>query len=244
MISLSKNLYAILTFAFAATALILTAQTAQAAERKFTISSFEDIRIIGSVNVAISTNRGVSASATAANREILDRVLLRKSGSQLIVSMKPKTGDNGYFSADEPVTVTLSSHVVKTITHSGSGAVVLDKLGGRDARARLSGFGVLTIGDVDSDTLDIAMTGGGQIAIAGKARNGRIELLGSSMLDGSGLTLDSLHLIQRGPASTHVTVEKEVTISNSGTGNIQIDGRPNCSVRTSGAAQIICGSSR
>ncbi|HEY9090071.1 GIN domain-containing protein [Parasphingorhabdus sp.] len=219
-------------------------QVAQAAERKFSISSFEDVRIIGNINVSISTDRGVSASAEAANREVLDRVLLRKNGSQLIVSVQPKTSNDSHFSGDEPVTVTLSSPVVKSITHSGSGAVALDKLGGRDARARLSGFGVLTIGDVDSDTLNIAMTGGGQIIIAGQAKKGRIELLGSSVLDGSGLRLQTLDLVQRGPASSHVFVEKEVTISNNGTGKIQIDGRPNCSVRSGTTAQIICDPKR
>ena len=239
-----KKLFRLIFVLAGSAALMQTVQTAQAAERKFSISSFENIRIIGNVNVTISTNRGVSASAEAANREILDRVLLRKSGNQLIVSVKPKTGNTSHFSADEPVTLTLSSHVVKTITHSGSGAVVLDKLGGSDARAGLTGFGTLTIDDVDSDTLSIAMNGAGQITIAGQAKKGRIELLGPSTLDGSGLTLEMLDLVQRGPASSHVFVKKEVTISNNGNGKIQIDGRPNCSVRTSGAAQIICDPKR
>ncbi|MEH6758065.1 MAG: DUF2807 domain-containing protein [Parasphingorhabdus sp.] len=234
-----KNLYVILLFIFAA-----IHAPAQAAERKFTISSFEDVRIIGSINVFISTDRGVSASAEAANREILDRVSLRKNGSQLIISVQPKAGDDSRFSKEEPVTVTLSSHLINSVTHSGSGTVSLDKLGGRDPRVRLSGFGVLTINDVDSDTLNIAMNGGGQIVIAGKAKKGRIELLGSSMLDGSGLKLGTLDLVQRGPASSHVFVEKEATISNSGTGMIQIDGKPNCSVKSGGTAQIICNPKR
>lgn len=212
----------------------------QAAERKFTISSFEDVRIIGSVNVFITTDRGISASAEAANREILDRVSLRKSGSQLIVSVRPKASGNRQFSADEPVTVTLSSYVIKKITHSGSGTVSLDKLGGRDPRVRLTGFGVLTINDVDSDTLNVAMNGGGQIVIAGEATKGRIELLGSSIFDGSQLELQELNLVQRGPASSHVFVEKEANISNSGTGRIQIDGRPNCIVKSGGSSQIVC----
>ncbi|MEW4468838.1 DUF2807 domain-containing protein [Parasphingorhabdus sp. JC815] len=217
---------------------------AHAAERTFLISSFEDVRIIGSVNVTITTDRGVSASAEAANREILDRVSLRKSGSQLIISVKPRTDKNSRYSTDEPVSVRLSSHVVKSITHSGSGAVSLDKLGGRDARVRLGGFGVLTIDDVDSDTLTITMNGGGQLVMAGQANKGRITLLGSSIFDGSALTLDTLDLIQRGPASSHVFVKREANISNSGTGIIQIDGKPDCSVQTGGAAQITCDSKR
>lgn len=217
---------------------------AEAAERKYSISSFEDVRIIGNVNVFISTDKGVSARAEAASREILDRVLLRKNGSQLIVSIRPKAGDNSRFSAEEPVTVTLSSYVVKSVTHSGSGTVSLDKLGGRDPKARLTGFGVLTINDVAGDTLSVAMNGGGQMVMAGTATKATIQLLGSSIFDGSQLTLETLKLVQRGPASSHIFVEKQVDISNSGTGQIRIDGRPNCSVKSGGSADIICDPKR
>ncbi len=234
-----KNLFIMLALNFAA-----LVAPAQAAERKFSISSFEDVRVIGSVNVFITTDRGVSASAEASNREILDRVSLRKSGSQLIVSVKPKAGGNNRFSADEPVTVTLSSYIIKSITHSGSGTVSLDTLGGANPKARLNGFGVLTINDVDSDTLDVAMNGGGQMVIAGKATKGKVQLLGASIFDGAQLALETLDLVHRGPASSHVFVEREANISNSGTGKIQIDGRPNCSVKSGGSAQIICDPKR
>ncbi|WP_422345568.1 GIN domain-containing protein [Parasphingorhabdus sp.] len=230
-----KNLFVMLLLSLAA-----IAAPAQAAERKYSISSFEDVRIIGNINVFITTDRGVSASAEAADRETLDRVELNKSGKQLIVSVKPKASQDGRFSEDEPVAVRLSSYVIKSITHSGSGTVSLDKLGGRDPKARINGFGVLTINAVDGDTLDLVMNGGGQMVIAGRATKGQITMLGSSILDGSQLTLETLDLTQRGPASSHVLVEKEVTISNSGTGRIQIDGRPNCSVKSGGSAQIIC----
>ncbi|QTD55006.1 GIN domain-containing protein [Parasphingorhabdus cellanae] len=235
-----KYLFIILSLA-----VVAIISPADAAERKFSISSFEEVRVSGSVNVIISTDRGVSASAEAANREILDRVSLRKSGNQLIVLVSPKTsGRDTHFSADETVTVTLSSYIVKSIIHSGSGTVSLDKLGGRDPKARLTGFGVLTINDVEADTLTVAMNGGGEIVIAGQAKKGRINLLGSSIFDGSQLTLETLELAQRGPASSHVFVEKEANIANSGTGQIQIDGRPNCSVKSAGSAQIICDPER
>ena len=244
MINFVKRFFAVLSFALAIPALIQMAPAAHAAERKFLISSFEDVRINGSVNVSITTDRGVSASAEAADRKVLDRISLRKSGRQLIISVAPDTNDNSRYSADEPVMVRLSSDVVKTVTHSGSGTVSLDKLGGRDARVRLSGFGVLTIDDIDSDTLTITMNGGGQLVMAGQAKKGRITLLGSSIFDGSDLTLETLDLVQRGPVSSHVFVEREADISNYGTGIIQIDGQPNCSVQTDGAAQIICDPKR
>tara|TARA_R110000772_G_scaffold60429_14_gene136550 strand:+ start:5243 stop:5947 length:705 start_codon:yes stop_codon:yes gene_type:complete len=233
-----KNLYVILLFIFAA-----ISGTAQAAERKFSISSFEDVRIIGSVNVFISTGKGPSAKAEAQNREILDRISLRKNGSQLVVSVKSRT-NVGRFSEDGPITVYLSSYDVKKITHAGSGAISLDKLGGSEPLARLGGFGVLSINDVDGDRLTVMMQGGGHLTIAGQVKKAQIKLLGSSNFDGSQLTVGTLDLIQRGPASSHIFVEKEANISNSGTGRIQIDGRPNCSVKSGGSAEIICNPKR
>lgn len=233
-----KNLYVTLLLAFAA-----LSGPVQAAERKFSISTFEDVRVIGSVDVFISTGKGPSAKAEARNREILDRISLRKNGRQLVVSVKANSSTKR-FSEDGPITVYLSSHEVKRITHAGSGTVSLEKLGGSEPLARLGGFGVLSINDVDGDRLTVLMQGGGQMTIAGQVQKARIKLLGSSNFDGSQLTVDTLDLVQRGPASSHIFVEKEANISNSGTGMIQIDGRPNCSVKSGGSAEIICNPKR
>ncbi len=218
----------------------IAVQPATAMERNFSIFEFEDIRVTGGVNVIITTGKGPSAKADAETHEILDRVTLNKSGSQLVVSVRPKTNNDRNFSADAPVTIYLSTYRVQMITHLGSGKVSLDSLGGRTPRVRVGGFGTLQIGDVDSDRLNVAMTGGGKLTLAGKVRDARIELLGASIFDGSGLTADKLKLLHRGPASSHIAVKREVNINNSGTGMIQIDGRPTCRVQSDGSAQITC----
>jgi hypothetical protein len=97
---------------------------------------------------------------------------------------------------------------------------------------------------VDADRLDVAMTGGGQLTISGEAVAARIELQGASIFASPGLAVAKLTLIHRGPASSHLAVEREVDISNFGTGRIRIDGRPNCTVRTDGSAEIICNPDR
>jgi len=233
-----------LTILLAALIAVLMIQPVGAAERKFSISGFDNIRVRGGVNVIIVTGKGPSAKAQGANRKILDRVSLEKSGDQLVVSVQPKSIDSGSHSPDEPVTIHLTAHNIKSITHLGSGRVTLDSLGGRSSRARMGGFGTMEIGSVDSDRLDIAMTGGGHLTIAGKARDVRITLQGASIFDGSALTAEKLILVHRGPSSSHITVKREADINNSGTGVIRIDGRPNCSVHTDGFAEIICNPKR
>lgn len=211
-----------------------------AAERSFSVYGYDDVRITGPVNVEIETGKGMSARAEAADRATLDRVSLRRNGSQLVISMDNRTDQTNHYQKDAPVTVYLGSYEIKKITHSGTGTVKLDKLSGRTPRAQLGGFGVMDIGSVDADILEVAMQGGGQISIAGKAGDARINLLGSSMFNAPDLIVKDLQLNQRGPAQSHVSATREAKVSNSGTGTITVDGKANCLVKSDGAAQIIC----
>lgn len=229
---------------FLLSAMLLLSSAAQAAERKFSLFGFDDIRIGNGVDVVLTSGKGPSARAEGETRELLDRVSLQKNGKQLIVSVRPKSLSDDDYDADAPVTLYLSSHAITSISHLGSGLVSLDKLSGRTPRVRLGGFGTLRIGSVDADRLDVAMTGGGQVVMAGKVRDARVELQGASMFESPDLSVEKLTLVQRGPASSHMIVKREANITNNGTGRIKIAGKPNCTVRTDGAADIICNPGR
>ncbi|CAO1650160.1 GIN domain-containing protein [Parasphingorhabdus sp. NYA22] len=232
-----------LSIVLLAAALLLPA-VAEAAERQFSLFGFDDIRIGNGVNVILTSGKGPSARAEGETRELLDRVSLQKNGKQLIVSVRPKSLNGDNYDGDGPVTLYLSSYAISNISHLGSGRVTLDKLSGRTPRVRLGGFGTLQIDAVDADRLDLAMTGGGQVTMAGKVRDARVELQGASMFESPELTVEKLTLIQRGPASSQMEVTREAIITNNGTGRINIAGRPNCTVRTDGAASIVCNPDR
>lgn len=225
-------------------AALLLPSAVQAAERKFSIFGFEDIRIGNGVDVVLMSGKGPSARAEGETRELLDRVSLQKNGKQLIVSVRRKSLSADDYDADAPVTLYLSSYAISNISHLGSGQVTLDKLSGRSPRVRLGGFGTLRIDAVDADRLDVAMTGGGQMIMVGEARDARVELQGASMFESPDLTVEKLTLVQRGPASSDLRVKREAVITNNGTGRINIAGKPNCTVRTDGAAEIICAPDR
>lgn len=225
-------------------ALLLVSTAGQAAERKFSVFGFDDIRISNGVDVVLTTGKGPSARAQGETREILDRVSLQKNGKQLIVSIRPKSQSGNNYDVDTPVKIFLSSYAIKNITHLGSGLVTLDTLSGRTPRVRLAGFGTLRIDAVKTDRLDVAMTGGGQLIIAGDVSDVRVELQGSSVFESPDLTADKLTLVQRGPASSQMHVSREANITNNGMGRILVTGRPNCNVRTDGAADIVCDPDR
>ena len=160
------------------------------------------------------------------------------------MSVRPKSLGRDNYEEDAPVTLYLSSYAIEKLSHLGSGMVTLDKLAGRTPKVRLGGFGTLRIDAVDADRLDVAMTGGGQLTMTGESVAARIELQGASIFESPELTVEKLTLIQRGPVASHLAVEREAMITNFGTGRIQIDGRPNCTVRTDGFADIICNPDR
>ena len=223
---------------------LLLSSAGQAAERKFSIFGFDDIRIGNGVDVVLTSGKGPSARAEGSNREILDRVSLQKNGKQLVVSVRPKSLDRNNYEEDAPVTLYLSSFAIENLTHMGSGMVTLDTLSGRTPKVRLGGFGTLRIDSVEADRLDVVMAGGGQLTMAGETVAARLELQGASIFESPNLEIEKLILIQRGPVSSHLAVEREANITNFGTGRIQIEGRPNCMVRTDGSAEIICNPDR
>jgi hypothetical protein len=162
----------------------------------------------------------------------------------LIVSVKPATDGKRHFSINDQITLHLTTYALEKIVHRGSGSVTVDRLTGRNTKARLSGFGTMTIAAVDSDVLAVTMNGGGALQIAGEAKEGRVSLLGSSNFDGGALTLENLYLTQRGPVSSRLSVERVAEITNAGSGTIEILGKPNCLVRSAGAAEIVCNPKR
>lgn len=221
-------------------AMLVVIGPVQAKERKLSVYGFDAIQIIGNVNVSVVTGKGPSAVAEADTQRMLDRISLRKAGSELVVSVRALTDRRKRFSSEQPIELRLTTNDLQKVVHRGSGSVTIDKLAGRNTSARVGGFGSLTIGTVDSDRLEISMNGGGELIVGGEARMAKISLLGSSTLSAGMLTVGDLDLAHRGPANTQINVEKRAEITNNGTGAIRIDGRPDCLVRSVGSADIIC----
>lgn len=237
---LAKTLAVILSVTAMTGALITTAPTASAVERNYSIFGFNDIRIGNGVNVVITTGKGLRAHAEGGSHEQLDRLSFQQDGKQLVISLNPIDDPDDQREVIGPVTVYLSTFAVDMIAHLGSGTVTLDRLSGRAPEVRLSGFGDLTIGAVNADNLLVSMAGGGRLTMAGKTRDMRLEAQGPTTFDGSKLSTDKLSLSHRGAASSQLTVNREVNITNFGPGKIMIDGRPNCSVQSDGSAEIFC----
>jgi len=226
--------------AMAAALLTFSQYSADAAERRLSVFGFDSVKINGGVNVTITTGKGASAIASADSQRTLDRLQLRSAGSELIITVQQQTEDAKRYSGNDRVELILTTPALKQITHLGSGNVTVDELKARESFARIGGFGSIAIGAITADVLTIVMNGGGIMTVSGDVNEARVSLLGASSFDGSALSVNKLKLTQRGPSSTQIAVEREAEITSTGSGSIQIIGKPNCIVRSAGAAEIFC----
>ncbi|MDZ7588772.1 MAG: DUF2807 domain-containing protein [Parasphingorhabdus sp.] len=219
---------------------ILASTSAVAAERKFSIYGFDEVQVIGAVDVVIATGKGSSAKAEAQSLAALERVSLRNNGKRLIISLKSLSAGSGPRRREDPVKIYLSTDRITTVRQSGSGNLTIDQMSARALKIYQTGFGSVSVGSMTADSLTVAMDGAGQVDIIGKVADATIQTTGSGTLEASGLSAQRAKLTQRGPASVKLSVRDRIDIDNVGNGEIIIAGKPNCLVRSSGSAQILC----
>ena len=230
--------------AFAMLTGLLLSSVSQAAERKLSVLNFDTIKINGSVNVVVETGKGPSATAKADSQQLLDRLQLRNGGSELIVTVQQDPDDASRYSGNKQIDLFLTGFAIKSLTHLGAGRVSIDELKGTETFARVGGFGSVDIGAVDTDNFNVVMNGGGAMVVNGSTSRARLSLLGASSFQGENFKVKELQLTQRGPATSRIAVERQAEITNTGSGQIEILGKPDCVVRSSGAAEIICNHKR
>ena len=219
---------------------LFTAASAQAAERRFTVSGFEKVQVEGPFQVTISTGKGSGAVATGST-QALDRISIGVEGRTLRIrpnrsawGAPPKPGEGG-------VKVALSTHDLTAATLAGSGSLAVDKARAMRFDVALSGSGRITIGSVEADKLNVQMLGAGALALSGRAKTLRATVTGQGALDAAGLTADDAEIAADTTGNIALGVRRAARIAASGAGDVTIGGTPACTLSGTGTGRVRCG---
>ena len=219
---------------------VLTATSAHAAERRFTVSGFEKVQVEGSFQVVLTTGKGSGAVASG-SAQALDRVSIQVEGRTLRIrpnrsswGTPPKPGEGG-------VTVAISTHDLTAVTLAGSGSLTIDKAKAMRFDAALSGSGRIAIGSIDADKLNLQSLGAGSIAVSGKAKSLRAYVTGQGALDAPGLTADDAEITADTSGAISLGVRRAAKIVASGAGDVTISGTPACTLSGTGVGRVRCG---
>lgn len=214
---------------------------AYAVERKLLVSTFEDIVIVGDINVVLETGRSVSATASG-DKKTLEALKLDRVGTTLRIRMQNVVNNDKGTPVIGPVTLTLSTPNIRNIVLSGNGQLRVNAIKQPNAsKIVIAGGGKVTAGAVTSDQFTAEINGNGQIDIGGGiVRDGRVTIIGAGTYQAANLKVRKLRLEHNGNATSSANVEEGTDIYNRGSGNISIGGKGTCFIKLAGNAAIKC----
>jgi hypothetical protein len=224
------------TVAFAA--LLLLAAPAVAAERSYSVTSFDRVRIDGPYQVMLTT--GVAPFAKASGTQAsLDGVSVKVEGRTLIVRADTSGGWGGYPGEGRgPVTIALGTHELSTAWVNGPGALFIDKVKGLSFDLAIQGSGTMRIDSADVDQLRVGLSGAASSRIGGRAGKLTATVRGASSLDAEGLAVKDAVIGAEGPALVRASVSGTAKVDALGLASVTLAGAPSCMLKTQGSSTV------
>jgi hypothetical protein len=217
------------------------AQSNRPIERKLLVASFENIVVIGDINVTVLTGKAPSAIASG-DKRVLESLKLERVGTTLRVRLQDVVNNNKGIPITAPLSVRLTTQDIKDITLSGNGNLTVSEVKQQDlVRLLLAGNGSVNIARLVADQFSAQINGNGKIELGGgTVREGRVAINGAGGFEGAKAQMRKLRLEHNGNAISTATVEEQTEIFNEGLGNISIGGKGTCFIKKAGAAAINC----
>ena len=210
---------------------------APVAQRNYSVTSFDRIRVDGPYEVRLKTNVAPFARASGSQAS-LDGVSVRVEGRTLIV--RPSGGGWGGYPGENrgPVTIEVGTHDLGTAWLNGAGTLIIDKIKGLGFDIAIQGSGSARIDSADIDQLKLGISGAGSTRIAGRAANMTATVRGTSSLDAEGLTVKDAVIGAEGPAIVRATVTNAAKVDALGLAAVTLAGKPACTVNAKGSASV------
>ena len=223
----------ILAFLFLAAA----AGPLAAAQRNYSVTDFNRVRVEGPFAVTLATNVAPYARASGSPRA-LDRVWLKVEGRTLVIRTDRSAWGGSPDEDAGPVTIAVGTHDLEQAALNGPGSLAIDRVRGLKFSLSSFGSGAASIGEVAADRLSIFAQGSGSTRVAGATKQLDAALNGPGLIDASALTAKDATLSAMGPASLRATVTNAVKLTATGTATITLDGGAACERKVSGSAVV------
>lgn len=219
-------------------ALLLPA-TASAADRTIGVGSFDRLRVEGPFRVQVAV--GPPRATVSGSRATIDQVEVRTDGSTLVVRM----GVNGWgeqpVASDSPVTVTLSTPSLASVSVIGAAQVAIARMKGVRTDLSVTGTGAVAVARADADQLNATVIGTGTIALAGTAAKARLLTNGPGTIDAAALAVGELTVRLDGAGETRAQARYTAQVVSTGLGQVTVTGPAKCQVKALAGGPVSCG---
>ena len=230
----------ILTRCTIALTLLTIGGVAQAAERRYSITDFDKLRVVGASRVIIETGRATTVRATG-EREALD--LLSVESLDRTLTIQPIGGfvTSPSQKSFKPATIYITLPLLSSAKLNGSGAISIATLRGIQADVSLTGSGQISVAKVMADNLNARLSGSGTLTLAGKALKVDANIKGSGSLTATSLNVADLKLTAASSGAAVMSATRAANVTSTGSGTVAITGGPSCTVQNIGVGTVTCG---
>jgi hypothetical protein len=219
-------------------ALLAAATPVSAAERKYSVTDFDRIRIDGPFNVKLVTRSSPFARAKAGSQGALDRLKLEVQGRTLVIRTDRSAWGGYPGDPAQPVELSVGTHGLVAAWVNGAGSVAIDRVRGLKFDLAVEGSGSGSIAQAEVDDLRVRFAGTATGQVSGKAQKFSAHVRGASSLDASGLAVKDAVIAAEGPANVSAMVSSSAKVDAYGTAQVKLEGRPACTSRIYGSASV------
>lgn len=223
-----------------ATAGVLAAGAAHAADRAFPVGGFDHIRSSVPFDVRVHTGTAPSVHARGP-QAALDRLIVEVVHGELVLRSQRGRWWSGWNWHRERAIVEVTVPMLTGATLSGPGDLTIDRIQARRFGATLNGPGDLAIGAIDTGDVTLVLNGPGGMTVAGRAARAAITLRGPGDVRANGLSVRDATIGLSGPGDVTLSASGTVTGTLNGPGDITVHGGARCMISKHGPGDVHCG---
>ncbi len=212
--------------------------SAQAGNRVFQVGAFDRVSLAGSFNLVV-TPGAVHAVREEGDPELLERLEVEVDGSTLEVRTRNSWGWNG--GSRGTATVYVTAPVIEAARLAGSGDLRVAEARGRAFSGAIAGSGTMSVDRLETDSVDFAVSGSGDVRAAGRARSAQLQISGSGDADLSRLALNTASVRIAGSGDARVQATERAAVTIAGSGSVDVQGGARCTIQKAGSGEVRCG---
>lgn len=212
----------------------------QAAERRYSINDFDEVRVVGSHVVDVQIGRATTVSASGAQQAI-DAISVETQGRTLVIQTIQQSLSTWKPAAPGAVRVTVTVPQLKSVRLEGGGSINVAEVRGPQTTLSLTGSGTLTVARLSSDRSFVRLAGSGRLAVAGDVKNLDLNVKGPGDVAAEDLSVSDLRIQAAGSGRVVIKALRSADVKQNGATEITVTGTPACTVENLGTGSVACG---
>ena len=190
------------------------------------VGTFHGIKVSGAIELIFSQGPETVVAISATDVEDAEKIETYVRDGILYIEMKDRKNwwNDQWNTMGKKLKAYVSAPDIQSVSSAGSGGIqIIGALKTEDLKLKVSGSGNIA-GIIDVENLELVQSGSSNIRLSGTATKAEFKCSGSGNIRSPDLSVDYCEISMSGSGNSEITVEKEISASVSGSGNIRYKG--------------------